>query len=77
MALSDKLYKMVNIEEDRLTVHNHQCFSWAWHWIYMNQPAKTIKAELKTIEQLVNDNSFEPNELLEFAWKAESLEKLL
>ncbi len=71
-SLSNTLYQQASEQTDEY--HKEACFQWIWYWLFINQPIEVIQQELADIESLTDNGH---NNLLELAWKAEALERLL
>lgn len=75
--LSIQLYKFLeNLVDEPLSQHKRTSFLWIWRWLFMTQSPHTIQSELNAIQEALETES-DPQIVMELAWKAEALEKLL
>lgn len=78
-SLSKKLYDELAKSEGSETLPHHKrsCFISIWYWLYLNQPEKVLRKELDAVATTIDSAALPPNYVLELAWKAEALERLL
>ncbi|MCB9437589.1 MAG: hypothetical protein H6673_11455 [Anaerolineales bacterium] len=75
--LSIQLYQFLESLIDEPLVQNKRAsFLWIWRWLFMAQSPDVIQHELDTIQEVLQSES-NPQIVMELAWKAEALEKLL
>lgn len=75
--LSIQLYQFLeNLIDEPLSQHKRASFLWIWRWLFMFQPIDAVQRELDTIGTAIQSET-DPQIVLELAWKAEALEKLL
>jgi hypothetical protein len=75
MKLSGKLYKLV--EGKDVISHDRDCYLWIWYFLLAHEPKNSLKEELVSIENAIDNQNFSPQNTLELAWKAEAIELML
>jgi hypothetical protein len=63
--------------EGELDYRSYRNYLWIWTWLLSNQPIQVIEKQLDAIEAVVKRETLAPQFILELAWKAEVLERLL
>jgi hypothetical protein len=77
-SLSRQLYDMIaSYPEDHLDFTKAAHFFWIWYWLFVNQPPAVLNDQLAFIESRLEQGPLKANHILQLAWKAEALEKLL
>lgn len=75
--LSIQLYQFLeSLIDEPLAQNRRASFLWIWRWLFMSQSPDVIQHELDAIQEALQSES-NPQIVMELAWKAEALEKLL